>query len=117
MFFWGVRPKNANIPPDYKILNRGKQTKPITLKTNGVEVTDAKEVANQFNKYFATVGPDLARAVGQCNHNFEEFMGNRIIENFTIGPITETELTNTIKQLNNLNLKLVLIELCQTYKI
>nr|XP_027221625.1 uncharacterized protein LOC113813764 [Penaeus vannamei] len=81
------------------ILNRGKQSQKITLKVNNVEVTDATEVANHFNEYFSAVGLELARSVEPCSHNFLEFLGDRIITNFTIEQITEAELINIIKKI------------------
>lgn len=97
--------ENASSKSQWKvintILNRGKQSQKITLKVNSIEVTDATEVANHFNEYFSAVGLELARSVEPCSHNFLEFLGDRIITNFTIEQITEAELINIIKKLKN----------------
>ena len=47
------------------ILNKNKKSSgyPTLFKHNGLDITDPKTIANEFNKYFTNIGPELANSI------------------------------------------------------
>ena len=53
---------------------------PNRLIVNNVEVSDRKQIAEHFNKYFVNVGPNLATSIPRSSKKFESFLsGNHQI--------------------------------------
>ena len=66
-------------------------TLPARLIVNNVEVFEKKKIAEHFNKYFVSVGPNLAASIPRSKKKFESFLsGNYPILKET--PLTESEL-------------------------
>ena len=40
---------------------------------NGVKLSDLKDIANSFNKYYVNVGPELARKIGPTKKDFTAY--------------------------------------------
>ena len=64
---------------------------PKRLTVNNVEILDKTSIAEHFNKYFVSVGPNLASIIPKPNKNFESFLtGNYQL--FSDTPLTDEEL-------------------------
>ena len=68
-------------------------TLPKRLIINNAEIFDKKSIAEQFNKYFLNVGPNLAEIIPKSNKNFESFLSGQYptLKEF---PLTDEELKN-----------------------
>ena len=74
---------------------------PNRLKVDGNTLTDAKDMANAFNKYFASVGPMLANGIQPGNRTFVEYLTNSQCDCFYLSPtVSPTEVENIISSLN-----------------
>ena len=57
---------------------------PKQLVINNKKITDKTEIANNFNKFFANVGPKLAEKISDVNKKFESYI-----------PVIDTSLLHT----------------------
>ena len=51
---------------------------PSYFQSNGQIISDSLEIANEFNKFFAGVGPKLAEEIGHSDITFETFLTERL---------------------------------------
>ena len=80
-----------------------KQSKVTAVKeivVNGEAVTDDKDIANEFNKYFSTIGRKLAEDISSSDHDHRHYMtpessGNDV---FQFRNITNTQIKKEIKK-------------------
>ena len=73
------------------------------LKIGNVEIYNAKEIANQFGKYFSTVGEDYANKV-PASHKSSHHYTQKIPRNpstIFLTPTSTTEIENLIRSLPN----------------
>ena len=73
------------------------------LKVGNIEIYNAKEIANQFGKYFSTVGEDYANKV-QASHKTSYYYTQTIPRNpstIFITPTSTVEIENLIRSLPN----------------
>ena len=73
------------------------------LKIGNVEIYNAKEIANQFSKYFSTVGEDYANKV-PASHKSSHHYIQKIPRNpstIFLTPTNTTEIENLIRSLPN----------------
>ena len=71
----------------------------VKIMQNGNELTDPKQVANAFNKYFANVGVNLARSIPKVNKLPLEYLKNPVSNTFYLFPITPSEVEIQISNL------------------
>lgn len=71
---------------------------PKRLISNGEEITDAKTIAEIFNKFFVNVGPKLASAIPNTQRKFDAYI-NRNQENMKQETLTDKELTDAFLSL------------------
>ena len=64
------------------------------------QIIDTQKIADEFNKYFANIGNNLASAIPKSNVSFESFFPNSPMNSFALFPTTETEIENRIDNLN-----------------
>ena len=57
---------------------------PKQLVINNKKITDKTEIANNFNEFFANVGPKLAEKIADVNKKFESYI-----------PVIDTSLLHT----------------------
>ena len=80
--------------------NKGKKRNNITKILNeGSEITDPRMMADIFNKYFSTVGQNLARKFSGNNDNFHNYLNNRGVKSMFLSPISEVEILQEINKL------------------
>ena len=57
------------------ILTKSKKTQwPNNIVINNKSITDSKEIANIFNEYFASIGPELAHSIPHVNKSYTEYL-------------------------------------------
>ena len=78
----------------------GKQTgldRPRTLRVDGKDITDPKSIADNFNKFFVNIGPDLARRITHTVDGFEKYLTGTIpLANFSFKPATKEQVSLAI---------------------
>ena len=85
------------------ILNNKKKSNSIDkLKINNTEVTDKKEIAEEFNSYFSTIGAKLAESFNSDDTNHKVYLQNKVENSFYLHSATEREI---IREIQNLNCK------------
>ena len=73
---------------------------PTAINLANQKITDTQKIADEFNKYFANIGNNLASAIPKSNVSFESFFRNSPMNSFAQFPTTETEIENIIDNLN-----------------
>ena len=66
-----------------------------SLKVNSLQVTDKKEIANEFNKYFTSVGPTFANAIPITNMTYQFYLNKVITSTFSFS-LTDSETVSKI---------------------
>ena len=66
-----------------------------SLKVNSLQVTDKKEIANEFNKYFTSVGPTFANAIPITNKTYQFYLNKVITSTFSFS-LTDSETVSKI---------------------
>ena len=87
-------------------LNRNKKNGelPTNLFHDGVELSDAKEIATAFNSYFATIGEKLAASIHENNNvsdDFQQYLDTPAETRLKFNCITENETIKAINRLEN----------------
>ena len=71
---------------------------PSYFNINGTKLTDKKDIATEFNKFFINIGPKLASEI--CNEMEHDFMNKTKIDTtFHVVPIDEEQTLTMIRQL------------------
>ena len=78
----------------------GKLSFPNRLIVGDDILTDAKSIANAFNKYFSSIGPTLANTIQPVNKSFVEFLTTSQCNSFFVTPVAPMEVENVISSLN-----------------
>ena len=87
-------PSTFNIPPP-------PHSSPTELPTPS---SDPKKIANGFNTFFNTIGPQLASNIDQHSHpgnHFSNFLGPKIDEDFKLFPVSLKTILDSVKNLKN----------------
>ena len=63
-----------------------KPSLPSASRTEGRTVTDPKEIADSFCKYFSNLGPNLAKALPKVNYSFRSFLFDNSDTPIPLGP-------------------------------
>ena len=74
------------------------------LTIHGKDVTQPEDIGNELNEYFAAVGQNLVTLLLQQNPNwshndFQNYLGNSVVDSLFCDPVTITELSQLIKDL------------------
>ena len=72
---------------------------PDYFRHKGNILRDPKTIADEFNKYFAEIGPNLAEKVPQSSKPFSDFLGSKIESDFKFTELSESRLFNFIKRM------------------
>lgn len=70
---------------------------------NNTVLTDSKSIANAFNNYFSTIGPNLAANIPNVNMSFYNFLSNLSspqLNSFYLSPTNPAEIEQIIGNLN-----------------
>lgn len=71
----------------------------IPLVINGVTIDDPLMIANNFNNYFASIGPNMANNIPTANCHYSNYLKNSSLNSMFIPPATENEITDIISNL------------------
>ena len=86
-----------------KILNNKKSSSHVVnkLRINNKEISDNYRIAEEFNKYFCSIGEKLAENFENSNYNYRNYLRNKVENSFFFHEITENELSKEISKLDN----------------
>ena len=85
-----------------EILNRNKKSTefPKYFVINGSKISDAKLIANNFNTFFANVGPNLSRNIkSSSNKSIQYFLTMPVNTSFSFHTISESDVLKVIQEL------------------
>ena len=82
------------------LLNQSKDKSnfPDSFIQNNIEITNDRDIADSFNKYFVNVGPNLAKTIPACP-NHELNLDGDYAHSFSITPTDPLEILNVIEKL------------------
>ena len=83
---WNVLKESLNLP------NKSNCVSQIIVE--GETITDSKKIADNFNSYFASIGPSLAITVPSSTKHFSEYLPPRPENSFYLHPVSP----NTMKK-------------------
>jgi len=86
-----------NLAKTWKILNSiiSRTTRVdtvIEIVSNDQHINDPCVIANQFNSFFANVGPNLAKNIPSVASNFKHFLPPSNLNSFFLSPTDEAEV-------------------------
>ena len=87
-----------------EIFNKANRKKNTILKIlkNGKTITDSSEIANEFNSFFANIGPLLASNLEVSNKKpFQFYLKHTITSEFCFKPIDSVEIEKIIRSLKS----------------
>ena len=71
---------------------------PKHFECNGKDISDTPIIANKFNTFFATIGPNLANALPAVEYaSIGDYMGEHNINSMFLTPVDESEIINIVK--------------------
>ena len=99
---------NDNLNKTWKtirlIINKHKYvTKASTFVINNKQVTDPKEIADNFNNFFVNIGRNLANKILIQNKNQMSYLNMSVTNSLFLNPVTSDELVKLIESLKSSN--------------
>ena len=79
---------------------KGSRGIPAKLKEGDLEITNVKEIANKFNKFFSLIGVNVGNSVNVVDKSPLEYIDNSYPDSFFLSPVTSEEI---VIEINNLN--------------
>ena len=76
------------------------QTSPLRVARNNKIYTNNIDIADQFNKHFISVGPNLASKIDKSNENPTQYISSSSINSFVMENVTEAQVSNFLKNLD-----------------
>ena len=77
------------------------QTTPQKIVRNNNIYISTEDIANQFNKHFINVGPNLASKIDKSNDNPTQYISSPLINSFVMENVTEAQVSiNLFKNLD-----------------
>ena len=68
---------------------------------NDNTITDPIEIAQNFNNFFTSIGPNLQKKIPPTKKNFTDYLKKPNSENFIIAPTTSDEISDLIHNLKS----------------
>ena len=86
-----------------EIINKRKQTSklPSTFIINNVDCSDPISIANNFSKYFSTLGSNLASKIPQVPVPPNSFLSGEFVDSMFFDITTEQEVTEIVNSFRN----------------
>ena len=75
-------------------------TTPLRIARNNKIYTNEEDIADQVNKHFINVGPNLASKIDKSNENPTQYISSSSINSFVIENVTEAQVSNLFKNLD-----------------
>ena len=85
--------KNIN-----KILGKSHVDETQSFQINGERVIERERIANEFNKYYCSIGSDTAKKLPASNHNFEDYLPNENYNEIEFNQTTVSEIKAIISK-------------------
>ena len=79
--------------------SRGNDT--ISLKIEGIEVSNANTIAEEFNKHFTSIADKIRSNIALADADFRDNLGNRTLNSLFFRPIESTEIIKLINSLKS----------------
>ena len=76
---------------------------PETFTVEGKVFTGAAEIAEGFNEFFSTVGPNLSSLIPDSGDDFEKYLNNPVDETFIFAKVTKEKIYETLGRLKGKN--------------
>jgi Reverse transcriptase (RNA-dependent DNA polymerase) len=91
--------RNCDLKHTWKVIRSilntsDKSTKIDELCINGVEVSDAEIMAENFNSYFSTIAHTLSNKIPQSQQTFQSYMAPSLPDSFALLPTTPSEIVS-----------------------
>ena len=81
-----------------KIINKGKSKEKIdSVNVGNHEVKNPSDIANTFNSYFTSVGPDLAAKINCGDIHFSKFLSRPLSKTIFFNTTTQSEIISITK--------------------
>ena len=97
--------EKQNMKNTWKILNSVLRSSKKTLGGKFVDgnktFSDSKEIANEFNNFFANIGPSLAASIKHKGKDFDFYLKDRNSYTCFLKPTDEEEIDKVIRNLGN----------------
>jgi endonuclease V-like protein UPF0215 family len=71
------------------------------ININGIKSYNKRDIANEFCKYFSSVGATLANKIPKPNHEFQYYVNNKIDKSIYLEPTNCEEIKKIITNLKN----------------
>ena len=81
-------------------INSSNKREPSCITVNNNIITEPKEIANNFNNYFATIGQNLQSEIYQKDNNYKEYLTQGNNYSFFIEPTDRGEIISIINNIN-----------------
>ena len=96
----------SNSKSTWAIINDilGKKKTSVTnnkFVVNGTEITNNKDIAENFNSFFVNIGSNLASRINNDNANFTQFLPQPFHKSLFLNPTDPGEIINITKSLNS----------------
>ena len=88
--------------------NTKSQTTPLRIAINNKTHTNNEDIADQLNKHFINVGPNLASKIDKSNENPTQYISSSSINSFVMADATEAQVSILLKNLDT-NLSSIVI--------
>ena len=88
----------SNVKATWKVLNeilnrnKGKRGLPSVFRADSHEISDPKEIANLFCKYFTNIGPNLASKIPASENSHSSFLPPKLLNSIFLEVTTEEEI-------------------------
>ena len=86
---------------DSKTIWRGIHEIISSRKNKNGSITDEIEIAQNFNNFFTSIGPNLQKKIPPTQKNFKDYLKKPNSENFIIAPTTSDEISDLIHNLKS----------------
>ena len=71
---------------------------PKHFACNGEDISDTPNIANTFNTFFVTIGPNIANALPAVEGaSIRDYIGEHNINSIFLTPVVESEIINIVK--------------------
>ena len=70
--------------------------KASTFVINNKQLTDSKEIADNFNNFFVNIGPNLANTISTQNKNPISFLNKSVTNSLVLNSVTSDQLVKLI---------------------
>ena len=92
----------SNLKAAWKLIGTliKRKTKSQTIPLRTTRNTNNEDIADQFNKHFIIVGPNLASKIDKSNENPAQYISSSSINSFVMENVSEDQVSNLFKNLD-----------------